>query len=121
MFDKFTLKQFTDISQYTVIAAEVRIKYRSTWIAVLIAISFTIIASFVLRFAFIRENKKREAAGVSAASQPSAQASVGDTPSEEKNGLEAESGATKEGLALSSLADYRDKTDKEIPSFRYVL
>ncbi len=86
----------------------------------LIAISFTIIASFVLRFAFIRENKKRAARVAEGAA---AVAPVAEPLGEDKSGLgqEGEARVSKEGLVLATLEDYKDKTDKQIPSFRYVL
>lgn len=121
-----------DPRQYTVVAGEVVIKYRSTWIAVLCAISFTIVASLVLRVAFARENKRRDAIAASAPALPISPPLVGatagqetaaasDEGNKEASAAETEPRVSNEGIILTSLEQYKDRTDKQLPSFRYAL
>lgn len=98
-------------SSYSVIASEVTIKYRSAWITVLACMAFTSIASFVLRWMYIRENKRRDAL----ASKGSAPQTVADTPAGEMEKV-LESGEVERGQR-----GHGDLTDKERPEFRYTL
>ncbi|WVW85618.1 hypothetical protein I302_107656 [Kwoniella bestiolae CBS 10118] len=107
------------ISSYLVFAQEKPIKYRSTWIAVIVAMIFASCASLLLRYIYIRENKRRDALLVSSPSGHSPDGALrGDgvvSGDEEKAG---ESG----GDGLPRLGDggvYEDKTDKERLEFRY--
>lgn len=88
-------------------AEEKRIKYRSTWITVLVGMVFTIFASLALRYFFIRENARRDR--LSGTQEPT---------------VEGEKDGAGEAYALPEserVGGYEDKTDKERPEFRYTL
>lgn len=89
-------------------------KYRSTWIAVLVGMVFTILATLYLRFWYIRENRRRD--GLAEEARRSAQSHVG---SQDKLDT-VPAGGQGEGDIVEKLADYRDLTDKERRDFRYV-
>jgi len=100
------------VSSYSVVTSEMAVKYRSAWITVIIGMAFTSIASLVLRWMYIRENKRRDA--LEAEKAPS--------------GVFAEEGAVgdKEAEARGEVGDEgvdgrtdHDYTDKERPEFRY--
>jgi hypothetical protein len=44
--------------KYTVIASEIGIKYRSTWITVICAMVFTMLASLALRYGLNKANQR---------------------------------------------------------------
>lgn len=93
---------------YLVFNEERAVKYRSTWISVLVGMVFTILATLFLRFWYIRENRRRD--------QLAGQARQSDQPSQEK--LDDASG--RDGSIVEKLSEYRDLTDKERKDFRYV-
>jgi hypothetical protein len=97
-------------SSYSVIASEAPIKYRSAWITVIVSMAFTTLASLVLRWMYVRENKRRDALA------------------ENKAGAETPgvvSGGEKEVLAGAEVEGdddkARDLTDWENKAFRYAL
>lgn len=98
-------------SSYSVIASEVTIKYRSAWITVIVCMAFTSAASLLLRWMYVRENKRRDALGMG--QEPATAVGHGEVPveGEKVGGGEAESGERGHG----------DLTDKERPEFRYTL
>ncbi|RSH84021.1 hypothetical protein EHS25_005266 [Saitozyma podzolica] len=92
---------------YLVFAQEAKIKYRSTWISVIVVMAFASLASIVLRFTYLYENKRRDRV---------AQA----TP--EARPVAEDEKASTDGLpAIDSVAAFEDKTDKQKPEFRYTL
>lgn len=101
-------------SSYSVITQEKKVKYRSAWITVIVAMAFTTVASLVLRWMFIRENRRRDlaAAGRLGATTGSDAAAEGEKTAETP-GIDAEGGAP-------SRVD-QDLTDIERPEFRYTL
>ncbi|KAK4685959.1 MFS transporter, ACS family, allantoate permease, partial [Tremellales sp. Uapishka_1] len=87
---------------YLVFADEKAIKYRSTWIALIVCMAFTIVTAFVLRYMYSAENKRRNTA-------LAAQTHV-DLSTDEK-------------LGDPEIIDqvYVDLTDKQRKEFRYSL
>ncbi|WVQ82802.1 hypothetical protein IAT38_004934 [Cryptococcus sp. DSM 104549] len=104
------------VASYLVFAQEKPIRYRSTWISVIVCMVFASAASFVLRFLYIAENKKRDAQGP-----------VTGTGGETKVGRDDEKAAEVEGHSGSGRAaslehsGVVDLSDKERPEFRYTL
>lgn len=92
---------------------ELAVKYRSTWISVIVGMAFTILATLFLRFWYIRENRRRDELA-ERARQSGQSSRVG---SQEK--LNDHSGSV-DGRIVEKLAEYRDLTDKQRPDFRYV-
>ncbi|CAD6582813.1 MAG: hypothetical protein TREMPRED_003399 [Tremellales sp. Tagirdzhanova-0007] len=94
---------------YLLFAREKPIKYRSTWISVIVAMVFASCASIFLRVIYIRENKHRDALGAAsvAAAMPH---SVG----EEKMGLDNRTVDPRRETGER----YEDKSDKERLDFR---
>lgn len=101
---------------YLVFNEERPIKYRSTWISVLVGMVFTIIASLFLRFWYIRENKRRDTAYAAAAMQSVQTSRAG---SQEKLN-EASDSVERENRIVERLGEYQDLTDKQRKDFRYV-
>ncbi|WWC71574.1 uncharacterized protein I206_105532 [Kwoniella pini CBS 10737] len=100
-------------SSYLVFAQEKPIKYRSTWIAVIVAMIFASFASLILRYIYIKENERRDALLNSSS-----------MPVQSQEGLQIQGDEEKIGElgGLSAIVDggnYEDKTDKERPEFRY--
>ncbi|WWD22657.1 hypothetical protein CI109_107150 [Kwoniella shandongensis] len=95
---------------YLVFAQEKPIKYRSTWISVIVCMIFASAASLLLRYLYIAENKRRDKLAETVL--PEAKPPTAD---EEKL---AESGHTDVPVIARPEA-YTDKTDKERPDFRY--
>jgi len=94
---------------YLVFSEEKPIKYRSTWISVIVGMVFTIFASLFLRFLYIRENRRRDMASQALAEsvQPSR------AGSQEKLYV-------GEDRIVDKLEEYQDLTDKQRRDFRYV-
>lgn len=93
---------------YLVFAQEAKIKYRSTWIAVIVGMVFASLASVGLRFAYIYENKKRsELQDSTLHMQPQTGRDV-----KERDVAPA---------AEDDWSAYEDKTDKQREEFRYTL
>jgi hypothetical protein len=92
---------------------EKAIKYRSTWIAVIVGMVFTILSSLFLRYDYIRDNRKRDAI------EP---AQTGPLSGEGNANLPAdvEKDIVTEIPLADMLARYTDQTDKQRKSFRYV-
>ena len=95
------------VSSYSVVTSEKAVKYRSAWITVIIGMVFTSAASLLLRWMYIRENKRRDS--VAASITPGA-GNIADKEAE----ATGESG--EEGLGGRTDWDY---TDKERLEFRY--
>jgi hypothetical protein len=101
-------------SSYSVIASEVTVKYRSAWITVLACMAFTSVASIVLRYIYIRENKRRDALGTG-------RQGLVETP-EGRGGAEKEMEMENGPVELEGqMQRASDLTDKERPEFRYTL
>ena len=89
-----------------VFSQEKVIKYRSTWIAVIVAMVFTSLASIFLRYIYIRENRRRDDLAVS----------VGTSVEEDEQAKEGT------GLPAAERPDvYEDKTDRNRMEYRYIL
>jgi hypothetical protein len=101
---------------YLVFNEERPIKYRSTWISVLVGMVFTIFASLFLRYWYIRENKRRDTADAAATLQsaPISRAGSHDKLHEASDSVE------RENRIVERLDDYQDLTDKQRRDFRYV-
>lgn len=99
------------------IASEVTIKYRSTWITVISAMAFTILASFALRFGLMRANKQSRISG--AAPQVPETPMIEQTQGAGEKAVRGEEQAP--GYTLDSVDKYEDRTDRQIPGFRYAL
>ncbi|BEJ14470.1 hypothetical protein CspHIS471_0402370 [Cutaneotrichosporon sp. HIS471] len=80
---------------YTVKTEETLIRYRSTWITIIVSQAVSCVLMFVLRFLWQRENRHRD--GVSS------------PPSEGEDKI------------VQRLEEYEDLTDRQIASFRYTL
>ena len=96
---------------YLVFTEEKPIKYRSTWISVIVGMVFTIFASLFLRYWYIRENKRRDTAQLQAESVQNSRAG-----SREK----LHGGDDGEDKIVEKLEEYQDLTDKQRRDFRYV-
>lgn len=92
---------------YLVFAQEAKIKYRSTWISVIVGMVFASLASIVLRFAYVYENKRRDR--------------LAQATSEARPVAEDEKSSTDGLPPIDSVAAFEDKTDKQRPEFRYTL
>lgn len=102
-----------------VFAQEKPIKYRSTWISVIVGMVFASSASLLLRSMYVRENRRRDALGASAALLPSSQISSG-----QASGTQTPMGDEKaiyDGHAgpMEETDRFEDKTDRERLRFRY--
>jgi hypothetical protein len=95
---------------YLVFNEERPIKYRSTWISVLVGMVFTIFASLFLRYWYIRENKRRDSVDAAATMQGGSQDKL----------HEASDSVERENRIVERLDDYQDLTDKQRRDFRYV-
>lgn len=98
---------------YLVIAKEKAIKYRTTWIAVIVGMVFASLASLVLRFLYARENRRRDQLGHVPVNSHGAAAGVGNAADEKALGHELP--------IIASLEAYQDLTDRQRPEFRYSL
>ena len=98
------------VSSYSVVAAEKPVKYRSAWITVIIGMVFTSVASLVLRWMYIRENRRRDA--LEAENARASGVGEGVDGGKEK---EAANDGPEE---IEGRTDY-DYTDKERLHFRY--
>jgi flagellar biosynthesis/type III secretory pathway M-ring protein FliF/YscJ len=98
------------VSSYSVVAAEQPVKYRSAWITVIIGMAFTSVASLVLRWMYIRENKRRDLLEAE-----NARAGMSREGASEGKEEEAVNDGTEE---IEGRTDY-DYTDKERLQFRY--
>ncbi|WWC90707.1 uncharacterized protein L201_005644 [Kwoniella dendrophila CBS 6074] len=107
------------VSSYLVFAQEKPIKYRSTWIAVIVAMIFASCASLVLRYIYIKDNKKRDDLLASSPS-PNHRHHHEDTLATSTSANDEEK--TGELGGMTTMVDggkYEDKTDKERQEFRY--
>ncbi|WRT63194.1 uncharacterized protein IL334_000097 [Kwoniella shivajii] len=100
------------VASYLVFAQEKKIKYRSTWIAVIVCMIFASAASILLRYLYIAENKRRD--GLAANHQ---EAKPYQAESAEKLAGEGHTDVP----IIENAARYEDKTDKERLEFRYTL
>ncbi|ODN73329.1 hypothetical protein, variant [Cryptococcus amylolentus CBS 6039] len=98
------------VSAYLVFAQEKAIRYRSTWISVIVAMAFASLASIGLRYLYIYENKKRDAT-----------TPVRTAPGREEVDEEKVLGSGESAPSLLSSTTVVDKSDKERPEFRYTL
>jgi hypothetical protein len=103
------------VAAYLVFTQEVTVKYRSTWIAVIVSMVAASLMSLVLRWAFKRENKRRDALPPNASRN-----SVEASEERDEKDLPGASGGVMPPV-LPGMEDYRDRTDREIPEFRYSL
>lgn len=101
-------------ASYTVKSQELHVKYRSTWITVIVAMAVTSIASIILRFVLISMNKKRDT--VTAPDTPTTTAD-----DDEKTIAPPARADGEHVLVIEKLDDYVDLTDKQLPAFRYTL
>jgi len=120
-------------ASYTVIASEAKKKYPSTWITVIVAMGVSSIASLVLRFLLVRENKRRdalEAQNSSVEGSPTLNQAGGVAPAYKVNSRQHEQEKSAAlGLEVDvdaqappiNIDEYADLTDKQIPEFRYSL
>ncbi|KAL1405363.1 hypothetical protein Q8F55_008994 [Vanrija albida] len=99
-------------ASYTVKTPEAKVKYRTTWITVIVSMAAASIASLVLRWLLVQENKRRDALVVKEA--PAAGGEKADAP-------RADDGASDDAQVIKALDEYADVTDKHLPSFRYTL
>lgn len=84
------------IGPYLVFSPEVKIKYRSTWISLIICMAVTSVLSLLLRIVLARENKRRDSL--------------------------FGSGESKEAInVVEQRQEEMDMTDKENTAFRYSL
>ena len=104
-------------SAYLVIAKEKPIKYRSTWISVIVGMAVASAGSLYLRFWFSWENKRLAERAENV--QPLSTASTPEEGEVDTKPKEASEAATR-GLP-GQLIDYVDRTEKHIPGFRYSL
>ncbi|ORY27486.1 major facilitator superfamily domain-containing protein [Naematelia encephala] len=101
-------------SAYLVFTQEKAVKYRSTWISVIVGMVVASALSLLLRFIFIRENARRDAL----AAHGSTSTSAGHAEGAEKSAL----GSSDTHLPhVEKLEAYEDKTDKQRSEFRYSL
>ncbi len=95
-----------------VVAREKPIKYRSTWISVIVGMTFASLASLFLRFVYIGENKRRDRLAA-------AEARGGSDPLFQEG--EQTSPANLPPAELSETPGiYVDMTEKESWGFRYI-
>ncbi|WVQ68063.1 uncharacterized protein L199_006269 [Kwoniella botswanensis] len=107
------------ISSYLVFTQEKPIKYRSTWISVIVAMVFASCASLLLRYIYIKENKRRDAL---LDSSPSPSSRYNEPQSSQNDASDREKFEGSPGDGVPRLGDgmvYEDKTDKERLEFRY--
>lgn len=100
------------IAAYLVFTQEVTVKYRSTWIAVIVSMLAASLLSLIIRWALKRENARRDALGTSG------QDTAG-VVEDERDEKDAHPGVMPP--VLPGMEDYRDQTDRQIPGFRYSL
>lgn len=116
-------------SSYTVIASEVKVKYQSAWITVIVSMFVSSVCSLALRFLFIRENKRRDALLGPGAMAPVLDGSHAGEHTDEATLHDDEKDGSSLGLGVDvdaqappiKLEEYEDRTDQQIPEFRYVL
>ncbi|WWC93141.1 uncharacterized protein L201_008108 [Kwoniella dendrophila CBS 6074] len=102
------------VASYLVFAQEKKIKYRSTWIAVIVCMIFASAASIVLRFLYIAENKRRDKSALNNIRPINEEISV---ESAEKLATEGHTGIP----IVENPEFWKDETDKQRPEFRYTL
>lgn len=88
-------------TSYVVLTPEKPIKYRSTWIALIVCMAFTSVVSILLRLLLARENRRRDA-------------QFGAAPMDERGSSETVDEMLDKQQAL-------DLTDGENKAFRYSL
>ena len=93
------------------------LKYRTTWIATIVVMVFTIIASLVLRVVWARENARRDKDAM-ASSIPGRPESSFDEIKEEVLGSKA---GSQSSILEGMMQVDRDLTDWEDKTFRYSL
>ncbi|GAA5832926.1 hypothetical protein JCM3766R1_000359 [Sporobolomyces carnicolor] len=98
---------------YTVFVSERPLKYRSTWIAIVVAMGVTIALSFVLRVILARENLAREQQRRDSAASSPAAAEEKERQQDDDLGPDDES--------LEARVERDDLTDFENRQFRYSL
>ncbi|KAK6910483.1 hypothetical protein I204_03481 [Kwoniella mangroviensis CBS 8886] len=107
------------ISSSLVFTQEKPIKYRSTWISVIVAMVFASCASLLLRYIYIKENKRRDALLDSSPSS-SSRCDEPQSSQNDANDREKFEGTAIDGVpGLGDGMVYEDKTDKERMEFRY--
>ena len=105
-----------------VFANEVTVKYRSTWISVIVGMVFASSASLLLRWSFVRENRRRDSLTTSVRHCLPLVRSDEQTPrampAVDTEKLVSERHVT---APLTTIDEYQDLTDKHRPEFRYSL
>jgi hypothetical protein len=109
-------RHVTDGSSTQVNVKQAEIKYRTTWIAIIAVMAFTILSSLVLRTALSRENSRRDKATLASPTSSLSQ-DAQDYVAEKDSELEKGEDSHAEGLVSVD----RDLTDWENKSFRYAL
>jgi hypothetical protein len=109
-------RHVTDGSSTQVNVKQAEIKYRTTWIAIIAVMAFTILSSLVLRTALSRENSRRDKAALASPTSSLSQ-DAQDYVAEKDSELEKGEDSHAEGLVSVD----RDLTDWENKSFRYAL
>jgi hypothetical protein len=94
---------------------QTKIKYRTTWIAIIIVMSFTIVSSVVLRFLLSRENARRDKAALISPA-PSLPNNLQEYAPEKELELRTEESSLEDVMNVD-----KDLTDWEDKSFRYAL
>ncbi|WWC97575.1 hypothetical protein V866_004459 [Kwoniella sp. B9012] len=105
------------VASYLVFAQEKPIKYRSTWIAVIVCMVFASAGSIALRFMYIAENKRRDELARGGNKNANAIEGNGSVESAEKLAGEGHTDIP----IIENPDRYQDKTDKEVMEFRYTL
>ncbi|OCF37930.1 allantoate permease [Kwoniella heveanensis BCC8398] len=122
-------------ASYLVFTQEKPMKYRSTWISVIVAMVVASALSLVLRYIYTSENRRRDLLLESGGGSPSSSSpgtgttttTVAADAGEEEKASEHEHGIATGGERkldredASAGAAYEDKTDKQRPEFRYTL
>ncbi|GAA5942843.1 uncharacterized protein JCM15063_002810 [Sporobolomyces koalae] len=99
------------VAPYTVFTDEKPIRYRSTWIAIMVSMVVTMLLSIVLRIMLSRENDRRDQ---QSQQQPQLQVERGQDE-KERDGLEAILDDELESVEKLDLTDWKN------PNFRYSL
>ncbi|KAK6904696.1 allantoate permease [Kwoniella mangroviensis CBS 8886] len=105
------------VASYLVFAQEKPIKYRSTWIAVIVCMVFASAGSIALRFMYIAENKRRDRLARGGNKNANPIEGNGSVESAEKLAGEGHTDIP----IIENPERYQDKTDKELLEFRYTL
>jgi mannitol-specific phosphotransferase system IIBC component len=101
------------IAPYTVFTDEKLLKYKSTWISILVAMGVTILLSLWLRFILIKENRKRD--------KEEREQRRESVMVENKDQIEKGDDLVQDDEELEEKIEREDLTDWENKKFRYSL